>query len=65
MAERSLRIKALGQVPYAETFAAMQAFTARRTGNTEDEPWTLEPPPTFGPSGVRVSAERNTSPQAR
>ncbi len=47
MAERSLRIKALGQVPYAETFAAMQAFTARRTGDTEDELWLLEHPPVF------------------
>ena len=36
-----------GVVPYAETFAAMQAFTASRQEDTPNELWLCEHPPTF------------------
>lgn len=36
-----------GLVPYAETFAAMQAFTASRQPGTPNELWVCEHPPTF------------------
>jgi len=43
----SLKIKYLGVQPYAETWQAMQNFTANRTEHTEDEIWFLEHPPVF------------------
>jgi lipoyl(octanoyl) transferase len=46
-------VKHLGVADYANTYAAMQAFTKERDTNTVDEIWVLEHPPvfTFGLSG--------------
>lgn len=41
------RVRTWGRVPYAETFAAMQAFTAARGPDTPDEFWWVEHPPVF------------------
>lgn len=38
----ALAARLLGRVDYAETYAAMQAFTAARTENTPDELWICE-----------------------
>ena len=43
----SLRVRRLGRVEYAPTFAAMQEFTATRTAETADELWIVEHPPVF------------------
>ena len=40
-------VKHLGQVDYAPTFAAMQAFTAARSPETPDELWIVEHPPVY------------------
>lgn len=40
-------IRTLGRVPYAETVAAMQAFTDARRDDTPDELWLCEHPPVF------------------
>ncbi len=37
----------LGRRPYTEVEAAMRAFTAERTPETEDELWLVEHPPVF------------------
>ena len=42
-----MRIVLLGRRPYAEVEAAMRAFTAARTGDTEDELWLVEHDPVF------------------
>ena len=42
-----MRVQVLGRCPYAETEAAMRDFTARRTGDTDDELWLVEHPPVF------------------
>lgn len=42
-----MRTLTLGPRPYAETEAAMRAFTAARTPDTEDELWLVEHPPVF------------------
>ncbi|WP_205201481.1 lipoyl(octanoyl) transferase LipB [Azonexus hydrophilus] len=42
-----LRVRRLGCVEYAPTFAAMQEFTATRTAETADELWIVEHPPVF------------------
>ena len=42
-----LRVRRLGRVEYAPTFAAMQEFTATRTAETADELWIVEHPPVF------------------
>jgi lipoyl(octanoyl) transferase len=42
-----MRTLMLGLRPYAETEAAMRAFTAARTPDTEDELWLVEHPPVF------------------
>lgn len=42
-----LLIRTLGRVPYAPTWAAMQAFTAARDARTPDELWCVEHPPVF------------------
>ncbi|MBL8305589.1 MAG: lipoyl(octanoyl) transferase LipB [Rubrivivax sp.] len=42
-----MRIQQLGPRPYAETEAAMRAFTAARTETTEDQLWLVEHPPVF------------------
>lgn len=40
-------VRHLGLVPYADSFAAMRAFSQARTGDTPDELWLLEHPPVF------------------
>jgi lipoyl(octanoyl) transferase len=42
-----LLIRDLGQVPYADSFAAMRAFTLARDESTPDEVWLLHHPPVF------------------
>ena len=42
-----MRVITLGRRDYAETEAAMRAFTAARTVDTEDELWLVEHPPVF------------------
>jgi lipoyl(octanoyl) transferase len=42
-----MRIVPLGRRPYIETEAAMRAFTAARSGETEDELWLVEHDPVF------------------
>jgi len=42
-----MRTLNLGPAPYAETEAAMRAFTAARSDDTEDELWLVEHPPVF------------------
>ena len=42
-----MRTLNLGPRPYADTEAAMRAFTAARTADTEDELWLVEHPPVF------------------
>jgi lipoyl(octanoyl) transferase len=49
-------LKPLGQVAYAPTLAAMQAFTDARTASTPDELWLCEHPPVFT-QGVAGKAE--------
>ncbi|WP_040664255.1 lipoyl(octanoyl) transferase LipB [Nitrococcus mobilis] len=55
MATAGLRVRELGRVEYEPTWRAMQAFTADRSADTEDELWLLEHPPIFtlGVSGKR------------
>jgi lipoyl(octanoyl) transferase len=43
----ALKAQSLGLVDYATTFAAMQAFTAQRQADTEDELWLCEHPAVF------------------
>ena len=40
-------VKTLGRVDYEPAWRAMQAFTAARNGQTEDELWLCEHPPVF------------------
>lgn len=40
-------VRRLGLVDYEPTWRAMQAFTAERTAETEDELWLLQHPPVF------------------
>lgn len=42
-----MQLRLLGQVEYAPTYEAMQAFTASRTPATPDELWVCEHPPVF------------------
>jgi lipoyl(octanoyl) transferase len=42
-----MRVITLGLRDYVETEAAMRAFTAARTPDTEDELWVVEHPPVF------------------
>ena len=42
-----MRVITLGRRDYTETEAAMRAFTAARTADTEDEIWLVEHPPVF------------------
>lgn len=43
----TIQIKWLGQVPYEETWQAMQTFTDQRDETTPDELWIVEHPPVF------------------
>ena len=49
-------LRQLGLCPYAETFEAMQAFTAARGDDTPDGLWLVEHPPVFT-QGVAGKAE--------
>ena len=40
-------VKQLGHVLYAETYQAMQDFTAKRAAETADELWLCQHPPVF------------------
>ncbi len=40
-------IKQLQNVPYSETWQAMQSFTNNRVATTDDELWVLEHPPVY------------------
>lgn len=51
-----MRILTLGRQPYADVEAAMRAFTAARTADTEDELWLVEHDPVFT-QGVAGRAE--------
>jgi lipoyl(octanoyl) transferase len=42
-----VKVRKLGRVDYAPTFAAMQEFTAARDESTPDELWLCEHPPVF------------------
>ena len=42
-----LQVRDLGQVPYAQTWAAMQSFNAARHADSVDELWLLEHAPVF------------------
>ena len=42
-----LLIRELDLIAYAESYAAMQAFTAARTAETPDELWLCQHPPVF------------------
>lgn len=42
-----MRTRQLGRVDYLPTFEAMQAFTAQRTPQTDDELWLCEHPPVY------------------
>jgi lipoyl(octanoyl) transferase len=42
-----IHIKSLGMVDYEPTWHAMQRFTAERTGDTVDEIWLVQHPPTY------------------
>jgi lipoyl(octanoyl) transferase len=55
-------VKALGRTDYVATWRAMQAFTAARTDNTDDEIWLTEHPPiyTLGLAGRREHLLRDT-----
>lgn len=44
---RTVTLRSLGRVDYAETFRAMQTFSIARTPVTPDEIWLLEHPPVF------------------
>ena len=54
-------LRALGRVPYRETLAAMQAFTAERGPETPDELWICEHPPVFT-QGVAGRADHLLAP---
>jgi lipoyl(octanoyl) transferase len=51
-----VKLRELGRVPYAETAAAMQAFTEARSDDTDDELWLCEHPPVFT-QGIGGKAE--------
>ena len=51
-----MRTTILGRRPYAEVEAAMRAFTAARTTDTEDELWLVEHDPVFT-QGIAGRAE--------
>ncbi|MFM6922621.1 MAG: lipoyl(octanoyl) transferase, partial [Polynucleobacter victoriensis] len=40
-------IRHLGVQEYLPTYEAMKSFTAARTGETPDEIWVLQHPPTY------------------
>lgn len=56
-----LEVRDLGLTPYADSFAAMRAFTAARTAETVDELWLVEHPPVFT-QGLNGRAEHLLAP---
>jgi lipoyl(octanoyl) transferase len=42
-----LRVRQLGYIDYARTYAAMRAFTGQRNADSVDELWLLQHPPVF------------------
>ena len=56
-----MRTVTLGRRPYAEVEAAMRAFTAARTADTEDELWLVEHDPVYT-QGVAGRAEHVLAP---
>lgn len=46
-ADRWLRVRRLGSVPYEPTWQAMREFTDARDAGTPDEIWLLEHPPVY------------------
>lgn len=56
-----MKLRELGRVPYAETAAAMQAFTEARGDDTEDELWLCEHPAVFT-QGIGGKAEHVLQP---
>jgi lipoyl(octanoyl) transferase len=44
---RAPYVRELGLAPYVHTLQAMQAFTAQRDAQTNDELWVLQHPPTY------------------
>lgn len=56
LTDAGLRLRKLGRAEYEPTWRAMQAFTASRGADTEDELWILEHPPIFtlGVSGKQM-----------
>jgi lipoyl(octanoyl) transferase len=58
-----MRLRRLGRVEYLPTYEAMQAFTAGRTADTEDELWLCEHPPVFT-QGLAGKADHLLAPGA-
>jgi lipoyl(octanoyl) transferase len=56
-----MEIKALGLTPYLPTYEAMQAFTAARQPETQDELWLCQHPPVFT-QGLAGKAEHLLAP---
>jgi lipoyl(octanoyl) transferase len=56
-------VRHLGQVDYAATYAAMQAFTAARASDSADELWLCEHPPVYT-QGLAGKAEHLINPGA-
>lgn len=56
-----MKVSVLGRVDYAQTLAAMQALTAGRGADTEDELWLCEHPPVYT-QGVAGKAEHVLDP---
>jgi lipoyl(octanoyl) transferase len=51
-----VRVQVLGRRDYADSLAAMQDFTAKRTADTNDELWLVEHPPVYT-QGIAGRAE--------
>jgi lipoyl(octanoyl) transferase len=56
-----MQIKTLGLTPYLPTYEAMQAFTAARQPETQDELWLCQHPPVFT-QGLGGKAEHLLAP---
>lgn len=57
----TLRIRSLGRVDYADSMAAMRAFTLGRVADTPDELWLVQHPPVFT-QGLAGKAEHVLAP---
>jgi len=56
-----IRVRKLGVQPYAESFAAMKAYTVARNAGSHDELWLVQHPPvyTLGQAGRRAHLLRD------